>query len=99
MSLKTRHVYLKSPLSEDQLMLQRVRGQEELGRPFEFRLEMLSPDPALDLEDLLGGRMTVVMAVENGDRYFNGVVARIGQGGSVGRFTRYHCTLRPWLWL
>jgi type VI secretion system secreted protein VgrG len=80
-------------------MVQRVRAVEEIGRLFAYELELLSPDPNLKLADLLGDKMTVVLQLPDGDRYFNGVVARIGQGESLGRYTRYHCTLRPFLWL
>jgi type VI secretion system secreted protein VgrG len=99
MALDTRHVHLASPLPADQLLLQRMHGIEELGRPFLYELELLSPDPGLKLDDLLGDKMSVVLALPDGDRSFNGHVARFGQAGMLGRYTRYHCTLRPFFWL
>lgn len=99
MATDTRHVHLVSPLPSEQLLLQRVHATEELGRPFAFDLELLSPDPHLEIDDLLGDKMTVVLTLPDGDRHFNGHVVRIGQGGALGRYTRYHCTLRPFFWL
>ena len=98
MALDTRHVHVVTPLDPDQLMLHRVRAVEELGRLFQYDLELLSPDPHLKLGDLLGDKMTVVLSLPDGERYFNGIVSRIGQAGSHGRFTCYRCTLRPSLW-
>jgi type VI secretion system secreted protein VgrG len=99
MAPETRHVRLLSSLPPDQLMLQRVRGREELGRPFVFELELLSPDPSLALDDLLGDSMTIALELTKGTRYFNGICTRIEQGGRAGRFTRYRCELRPFSWL
>lgn len=99
MALETRHVRLLSSLPADQLLLQRVRGVEELGRPFLFDLELLSPDPALPLDDLLGDGMSIALDMAKGARFFNGVCARIAQAGAAGRYTRYQAQLRPSLWL
>jgi type VI secretion system secreted protein VgrG len=80
-------------------MVQRVRATEELGRLFSYELELLSPDPNLKLADLLGDKMTIVLHLPEGERFFNGICSRIGQAGALGRMTRYHATLRPFLWL
>lgn len=97
--LETRHVRLLSPLPPDQLMLQRVRGFEELGRLFQFELELLSPDPDLKIDDLLGDKMTIVLTSHEEERFFNGIVTAFGHTGKSGRYERYLCTLRPFLWL
>lgn len=98
-TLDTRHVHLLSSLPPDQLMIQRVRGFEELGRLFEFDLELLSPDPELKIDDLLGDKMTIVLDTALEPRYFNGIVTAFGHAGKHGRYERYFCTLRPFLWL
>jgi type VI secretion system secreted protein VgrG len=99
MAPETRHVRLQSSLPPDQLLLQRVRGVEELGRPFLFDLELLSPDPALKLDDLLGDKMAIALELPKGTRWFHGVCASIAQAGGAGRYTRYRAQLRPFLWL
>ena len=95
----TRHVQLLSPLKPEELLLQRAHVVEELGRPFTIELSLLSLDPALPFAKLLGDTMTVVLTLASGERYWNGHVARFGQGGALGRYTRYTCTLRPHLWM
>jgi type VI secretion system secreted protein VgrG len=99
MAHETRHVYLISSLEPEELMLQRARVTEELGRVFEIRLDLLGSDPHISVEDLVGDTMTVCLALPDGERYFNGYVARFGQGGAAGRYTRYRCTMRPFFWL
>lgn len=99
MAHETRHVHIKSPLKPDELQLQRVHGVEELGRPFLFELELLSPDPHLKIDDLLGDKATIVLSLPDGERHFNGHITSFGQGGIVGRYTRYHAELRPFFWL
>ena len=80
MAHETRHVYLISSLEPEELMLQRARVTEELGRVFEIRLDLLGSDPHISVEDLVGDTMTVCLALPDGERYFNGYVARFGQG-------------------
>src|SRR5689334_2280723 len=95
---ETRHVHVDSSL-KDKLLLQRMRGVEELGRPFKYRLDLLSTDPDLKMEDLVGDKMTVVLTLPDGERHFNGIVSRFGVGGTLGRYTRYTAMLRPNFWL
>jgi type VI secretion system secreted protein VgrG len=84
-----------------------MRGSEELGRLFEFELDLLSEDRELDPDDLLGQNMTVRLALpEERTRYFNGFVSRFMHTGVVAvptpggerELSAYRATLRPWLW-
>lgn len=95
----SRTVQVSTPLGEGALLFRRMTAVEELGRLFEFDLELLSRDPQVPFEDLLGQPVTVALELQDGSlRYFNGFVSRFSQAGSVGHFARYHATLRPWLW-
>ena len=42
-----RQVAITTPLGEDVLLLVSIRGREQLGRPFEFELRLLSPSGVL----------------------------------------------------
>jgi type VI secretion system secreted protein VgrG len=75
----------------------RMSGHEELGRPFEYQLELLGEDPNMDLSKFLGDTMTVSLAVASeGTRYFNGVVTKFWLAGTHGRYARYRAVLNPW---
>jgi type VI secretion system secreted protein VgrG len=102
-----RQIAVSSPLGRDVLLFHRMRGSEELGRLFEFELDLLSEDRELDPDDLLGQNMTVRLALpEERTRYFNGFVSRFMHTGVVAvptpggerELSAYRATLRPWLW-
>jgi len=98
--MSTRPIAVKSPLGKDVLLLLHLKASEELGRLSLFELELLSENHEVKLEDLLGKSVTLELERPAGKpRYFNGLVTRFSQSGRIGRYSRYHATLRPWLWL
>ena len=95
----TRVMDITTPLGDDVLLFHRMQASEELSRPFEYRLDLLSTRNDINLDDVLGKNVTVKLALpDDSTRYFNGFVTRIAQGGSYGRYTRYFAVVRPWLW-
>jgi type VI secretion system secreted protein VgrG len=97
-SLK-RTIEITTPLEKDMLLLHRMRGKEELGRLFEYQLDLLSADPSVPLDEVLGKTLTITLRrPEEEVRYFNGYCTRISQGGKRGRYYTYSATMSPWLW-
>ncbi len=70
-------------------------GLERLNQPFEFELELVSENAALDLESLLHGQ-TFLQLAEDGTG-FHGLAYSIAQGDAGKRLTRYRISLRPQL--
>ncbi|MFO7639970.1 MAG: type VI secretion system tip protein VgrG [Candidatus Competibacteraceae bacterium] len=101
---KHRIFAVNTPLGEDVLVFQRMTATEQLGRLFEFELEMLSERTDLDLAEMLGKNVTVRMElpeVRGGEtRYFNGFVTRFSSLGILREesYGVYRATLSPWLW-
>lgn len=94
-----RQIQIKTPLGPDELLILRMTAREELGRLFEFTVDLLSDNEAIVHEDLLGKQMTVEMdMMEGSKRYFNGFVSQFSQVGHIAYFAHYRATLRPWLW-
>jgi len=90
---------ITTPLAEDVLLFQRLHVYEELSRPFEHQLTLLSPQKDVNLDDVLGKAVSVQLGIPKGKfRYFSGYVSRFAQSGMVGRYYRYTATSRPWLW-
>ena len=92
---------VSSPLGKDVLLLQAMTVKEELSRPFEIHLDLLSEDPYLAFEDIVGENMTVRLEVPEGEtRYFNGFVSDFSQTSTdvLAKYARYQATLVPWLW-
>ena len=94
-----RAMQITTPLAEDALLFQRLHVREELSRPFEHQLTLLSTQQDINLDDVLGKSVSVQFALPNGKyRYFSGYVTRLAQSGMIGRYYRYTATARPWLW-
>lgn len=96
---ENRRIQVFTPLPENTLLFHQMYGRESLNEPFEYNLELLSTDLAIDPRTILGESITIKIQVEDGSwRYFNGLVSRFGQAGNINAFARYRATLRPWLW-
>ena len=96
----TRLTKITSPLGPDILLLKHLGGTDELGRLFEYELQLTSVDGAIDLNQLLGKPMSLSLQLADGsERFFHGLVARCSQGVNRGQFASYQVILRPWLWL
>jgi type VI secretion system secreted protein VgrG len=91
---------ITSPLGPDALLLKDMGGGEELGRLFNYELQLHSLDNAIDLNQLLGKPLCLSLQLDGGgERHFHGIVARCSQNVDQGQFASYQATLRPWLWL
>jgi type VI secretion system secreted protein VgrG len=100
---KHRIFAVNTSLGEDVLVFYRMTVTEQLGRLFEFDLEMLSERTDIKSADLLGknvtARMELPAARGGGVRYFNGFVTHFSYLGQRGtRYGVYRATLSPWLW-
>jgi type VI secretion system secreted protein VgrG len=94
-----REISIKTPLGDDVLLFQHMSATEELGRLFEFKIDLLSKDEQIDFDKVLGQPMTVLLKLPNNEkRYFNGFVSSFSQIGRSGDFASYQTVLRPWLW-
>ncbi|WLG23099.1 type VI secretion system Vgr family protein [Pseudomonas sp. FP1154] len=91
---------ITSPLGPEVLLLKDMGGGEELGRLFNYELQLHSLDNAIDLNQVLGKPMCVSLQLDGGgERHFHGIVSRFSQNVDQGQFASYQATLRPWLWL
>ena len=94
-----RSISVSSPLGKDVLLFNRLNGREELGRLFDFSLNTLSRKSDIRANQLLGQSVMLEMTRPDGaTRYLHGLVTQFGHEGIQGDLTRYHMTLKPWLW-
>lgn len=97
---------IKCPLPNDAngecpLIFRKMLAKEELSRPFEYEVTMLSAKDDINPSDLLGKPLTVSVKMEQAaeTRHFNGIVARFTYHGRAEGYSEYRATLRPWIWL
>lgn len=96
---RARPIEITTPLGDDVLLFQRMTATEELGRMFRFDLDLMSKDPSLKFEKILGQNVTIRLDLpHNQRRYFNGYVSRFSQVGTSGIYHAYRATVHPWLW-
>jgi type VI secretion system secreted protein VgrG len=103
---QNRQVAIETPLGEDVLLLAGMWGREELGRPFEFQLDLTSENQQVKFSDIVGQNVTVRLELADGStRYFNGFISRFtqvscGKGQSTGDHDEAQdsATMVPWLW-
>ena len=88
-------------------VVERFSGTEELGRLFEYRVDLVSEFDDIKANDLLGTNATVSLELPGGaePRFFNGYLSRFAVLGpartpafKTGTGFRYQATLSPWLW-
>jgi type VI secretion system secreted protein VgrG len=94
-----RVIEITTPLGADVLLFHRMRAREEIGRLFEYEIDLLSRKGDVDLDKILATGVTVKIELpERKIRHFNGYVTRFAQAGMLGRYHVYRASVRPWLW-
>lgn len=88
-----------TPLAGNDLFFHAMSGDEEMNRPFQYIVDVLSKGRDIQLVDALGEKMTVTVEQSlSGVRCFNGYVTRFTQVGMHGNYYHYRAVLHPWLW-
>ena len=100
MALLGRETSVTGPLDDGVLLLETFRGREALGTPYRYDLTLLSEDPNIAVDKVLGQSLTVQIKLDTGDtRFFNGVVTYFAKAGLSMRHARYVAVLNPKLTL
>ena len=95
----TRFGSVTSPLGPDVLLFSRMKGYEEMGRLFEYEIDLLSEEKQIDAKKILGQAMTLAVELPAGGiRYYHGLATQFRHHGTQGEFYLYRAVLRPWLW-
>ena len=99
-SQATRHIAVTTPLGEDKLLLRRIQGTEGLSQIFHYDLDMISTEPELKFDDIVGQPISVRIDLPNGNkRHIHGYVSRFTQTVPLGEYHEYKAEMVPWLWL
>ena len=87
-------------LPDDTLLLKGMTGDDSISQPFNYMVEMLSEDPDIEFEELIGENLTIRLNhIEDGDpRYFNGIIADLRQVEPLPGLHCYQALVVPWLW-
>ena len=98
MPLEPRAITVTTPLPLDDLLFARMEGTEEVSRCFEYTVTLASMRMDVDATELLGKPVTIKIASERHDRWFNGFVDEFGLTEFGVERSEYVAVLRPWTW-
>ncbi|MCI0505388.1 MAG: type VI secretion system tip protein VgrG, partial [Gammaproteobacteria bacterium] len=98
-----RFLNLSTPLGKDVLLATSVSGTEALSSLFEYEVEALSDNDAIDAKKIVGKSVTITLQGK-AVRQIDGYVIRLSKGdvletGKEKGLRQYRMTLVPWLWL
>ena len=93
---------IDTPLDTDKkkFFLRSFTGTEEISRPFEFQLDLLSSDDSVNFDAIMGKNVTVAINATDGSpaRFFNGFISRFTQLAGDKQGAHYIAQMVPWLW-
>lgn len=94
MALLGRDTWVKGPFGEGvEVLLETFRGEESLGRPYRYSVGLLSHDPVLDSNHVLGRPLSVGIKLETGgQRFFHGIISSFAKTGATTRYAHYEAT-------
>ena len=97
---KNRLLNLTTVLGDDVLVLTSFSGNEEIGRLFSYQLDLISDDPAIKPQDLVGTPIGwSIELADNSRRHWQGYVKSLTRGDIDHKDRRnYHVEVVPWLW-
>jgi type VI secretion system secreted protein VgrG len=94
-----RLIGIATPLGDDVLLLQSFAGNESISQLFHFEAELVSEDPSIAFDRLVGKAVSIRIAMWDGEeRFLHGHVSRFTQSSQDSRFTYYRAQIVPWLW-
>lgn len=74
-------------------------GDEEVNKPFEFMIDLVSRTPSEEIASLLGTEASLTIHDKSGGvRYVHGLIRKMQQSVTGNAFTSYACFLVPRLW-
>ncbi|QEF98452.1 Phage-related baseplate assembly protein [Stieleria maiorica] len=97
---QNRLLNLNTVLGDDVLLLTSMTGNEEMGRLFHYQLELISDDPGIKPQDIVGTPIGwSIELADNSRRHWHGHVKSLARG-DVDREGRrnYRVEVVPWLW-
>lgn len=102
-----RSISIKTPLAKDFLLLNRVSVSEAISELFVCDVELLheenekSYQPTdVDVKALLGNPVTITLTQDDGtSRNLSGIINSFSKGDRTTRFSYYHATIVPHVWL
>lgn len=82
----------------DDLLVESLSGEDRLGRPFEYHLNLVSQNHGLGFNDVVGQKVSVSLKLADGERWFHGYITEFSFAPPRDTYARYEAVIRPWFW-
>jgi type VI secretion system secreted protein VgrG len=97
--LENQNVWMEGNYSSKLIHLKNAVVIEGLSKLTETKVEFVSSDDSLDLQDLLASTITLgQLDVRDKERYFTGICVSVEYKGLQKGLSHFVADLRPWLW-
>jgi type VI secretion system secreted protein VgrG len=91
---------IATPFGDGKVILKNIQGDERTAGPFQYTVELVSSDDALDFSKIVGKGVTITMPLASGGKvYRHGIVTRFVHAGKNVRYTTYIADIHPQFWL
>ncbi|MGH8054145.1 MAG: type VI secretion system Vgr family protein [Stenotrophomonas sp.] len=97
---RNRLLRLHAPLGDDKrLYIAALEGNAALSNPYHYRLQLLSRNADIDLQEVMGKSFTVGIRLADGSEHpINGYITAFGFSRTDGGLAMYTAEMTPWLW-
>lgn len=97
---RNRLLRLHAPLADDKrLYIAALEGNAALSNPYHYRLQLLSRNADIDLQEVMGKSFTVGVRLADGSEHpINGYITAFGFTRTDGGLAMYTAEMTPWLW-
>ncbi len=96
--LKNRAMRAKGKFSDKKVFMKNAQVDEGLSELTRVRMELVSTDHDIDLQDFLGEMTTIELDLKEGHRYFTGHCVSVEDIGLYQGMVHLVVELRPWFW-
>lgn len=96
-----KRIRVTTELGNDDVLCREIKGKENLSALFTYYVELLSPDPAVELEKLLASPLALHIEGTGYQRHIHGIVTEaeyLGRETLTSRYYIYRLTIQPLLW-
>ncbi|MEN5206834.1 type VI secretion system tip protein TssI/VgrG [Stenotrophomonas terrae] len=91
-----RLVRVETALAPETFLVKRFDGNESVSAPFLYHIELLSTQPRLELKQLVGQPLRLLLGDEFGGRSVHGYVREFASTGQQAQFNSYRAEIAPW---
>lgn len=91
-----RLIRVETALSPETFIVKRFDGDEGVSASFLYRIELLSTQPRLELKQLVGQPLTLLLGDEFGGRRVHGYVREFASTGQQAQLSSYRVEVTPW---